>query len=74
MRNYLAKSCQAEQILNLAPGVQIEGCGEERVYLKNGPVQLELSGTSVKDITVEEGFYSPSYGKRVASKRLVIPL
>ena len=74
VRDHLAKRCQAEQILNLAPGVQIEAGEKGRVYLNNGNVQLELSGTGVKDMVVEEGFYSPSYGKRVANKRLVFPL
>ena len=59
MRDYLAKSCQADQILNLAPGVQIEGCGEERVYLISGPVQLELSGKGVKDIYCGRGLLFP---------------
>jgi len=74
IKDYLGKKCEAYFILNLHPDVVIEREDDQSVGLNNNGVMITITGWNVKYLTIQPGFYSVKYGKRVANQRLLIPI
>ncbi len=74
IRDYLGGNKKACLTFNLHPAVRILSYERQGVVLSSGKSKIVLKGKGIKDISLQQGFYSLKYGVKIENKRLIIQL